>query len=94
MARENWFYGVRGIHFIWHGEYSDPEVMWHNHYFDYFDLEDTLWCIYREECEREGKLPDANAFPEWVRAHVATARDILQNILDARKEAKKLKNCA
>lgn len=92
--KNSFFYGIRGIHFIWHGAYSDPEIIWHNHSFNYYDLEDTLWCIYREECEEIGANADSDAFPAWVKDHAATARDVLQNILDARKETRQLRSCA
>ena len=26
---KQYFYGIRGIEFIWHGEWSDPELIWH-----------------------------------------------------------------
>ena len=38
----DWFYGIQGIEFIWHGEQSDPEVAYNGKIYNYFDLEDML----------------------------------------------------
>lgn len=92
--KNSFFYGIRGIYFIWHGAYSDPEITWHKHAFNYYDLEDTLWCVYREQCEDNGTKADTDAFPAWVRTHASMAREILKNILDARKENRRLRSCA
>lgn len=88
-TKKKYFYGIRGIQFIWHGEWSDPELIWHKQSFNYFDLEDPLWSMYNEECEENGTHPSEDDFCEWVRANAYIAREILQNIIDARKEEKR-----
>lgn len=60
------FYGVPGIKFIWHGEWSDPEVEYKGIRFDYYDLEDPLWDEYKSEMEEEGKKADMSEFDDWV----------------------------
>ena len=85
------FYEIRGIKFIWHGSWSDPELIWHRQSFNYYDLEDTLWSYYREECAETGKQESEEGFANWVRANAPLAREILQNIVDARKEEKRRK---
>lgn len=86
---KKYFYGIRGIEFIWHGAWSDPELIWHGRSFNYYDLEDTLWSMYREECEEAGKKENEDDFAKWVKANAYLSREILQNILDARKEEKR-----
>ena len=54
-SQKRWFYGIRGIEFVWHGTQSDPELIWHKRSFNYYDLENTLWSYYREECSENGK---------------------------------------
>lgn len=87
--QKKWFYGIYGMEFIWHNEWCDPEVIWHRHRFNYFDIEDPLWDYYREECEEKGMSADVDAFDGWVKAHAYLAREFCQNLIDAEKEAKR-----
>jgi hypothetical protein len=73
--KKSYFYGIYGIRFIWHGEWSDPEIIWHGKSFNYYDLENTLWSYYQEE---QNPLD----FEIWVKKNAALAREILQNLLD------------
>lgn len=54
--------GVPGTTFIWHGEWSDPEVIYKGQSFNETDLEDYLWAEYKELCDCDGKkaLNDAD----------------------------------
>ena len=85
------FYGIRGIRFIWHGAWSDPELIWHRQSFNYYDLEDTLWSYYRDECDEKEKQVSEDDFVCWIQENAPLAREILQNIVDARKEEKRRK---
>lgn len=73
--KKSYFYGIYGIRFIWHGEWSDPEIIWHGKSFNYYDLENTLYSYYQEE---QNPLD----FEIWVKKNAALAREILQNLLD------------
>lgn len=76
---KSYFYGIYGIRFIWHGPWSDPELIWHNKSFNYYDLEDALYSNY-QECALNGeKVPD---FEIWVKNNAYLARCYLQNLLD------------
>lgn len=82
---DNWFYGIYGIRFIWHGAWSDPELVWHKKSFNYYDLENTLWSMYQEECKENGVASGEDDFSKWVKANPRLSREILQNIVDIRK---------
>ena len=86
---DGFFYGIKGIKFVWHGAWSDPELIWHKQSFNYYDLEDALWCEYRDECEGLGREENEDDFAKWVKANAYLSREILQNILDARNEEKR-----
>ena len=60
------FYGIRGLIFIWHGEWSDPEVYdaTSGLVFNSFDLEYPLWDDYRNE---GGDTEDLDAFDNYVK---------------------------
>lgn len=60
-STDSW-HGVEGSTFVWHGEWSDPEI-----YFDYdgeqyvfngSEMEDILWSYFKEYCEENGLNPD------------------------------------
>jgi hypothetical protein len=79
-----WFYGIYGIEYIPHGEWSDPELIWHNKSFNYFDVENALWSYYREEYAENGAPVDENVFSAWVKRNAYLAREILQNLLECK----------
>lgn len=79
-----WFYGIYGIEIIWHGAWSDPELVWHKKSFNYYDLENTLWSYYKEE-RNELNIPIIeNDFDKWVKKNAYLAREILQNLLECK----------
>lgn len=79
---KQYFYGIRGIKFIWHGEWADPELIWHGKSFSYYDVEMPLWEAYREECSEQGTRPDENVFETWVKKNAYLAREYLQALLE------------
>lgn len=76
---KKYFYGIRGIEFIYHGEWSDPELIWHKKSFNYFDLENALFDCYKDE---NGDAAPVDNFPAWVKKNANLARDFLQNLLE------------
>ena len=54
------WYGIEDIGFIWHGEWSDPEIEYKGKRINATIVEDTMWERYREECEELGI--DTNLF--------------------------------
>ena len=55
------YHGIPGTRFIWHGEWSDPEVEYQGKLYNGNSLEDTLWSI-QTECEENGKEPSEEEF--------------------------------
>lgn len=85
-ANKKWFYGIYGIEFVYHGDWSDPEIIWHGKSFDYFDVENPMWEVFSEECE-EKLVPVSDRedmFPGWVKSHASLAREYLQNLMDCK----------
>lgn len=78
----NYFYGIYGIRFISHGAWSDPELVWHGKSFNYYDVENSLWELFREDCKQENKPVDENIFPAWVKKNAYLSREILQNLME------------
>lgn len=77
--------GIPDIIILWHGEWADPEICWNGLTCDYYELDESLWESYAEEC-RENDVPaDVDRFPAWVKENAGLAMEFLRNI--AREEA-------
>lgn len=62
----NTWYGTKNIEFIWHGEWSDPELSYDGHFIDYWSIEDFV-C---NEMKEEGlDYNDDDLFKKYVREH-------------------------
>ena len=59
--------GVPGSVYIWHGEWSDPEVLWDGVELNANDIEESLWYSYEEYCDENGEKPTEDGFDEWVK---------------------------
>ena len=79
------FYGIEGVKFIGHGEWSDPEVEYAGARFNYYDLESPLFEEYSEKCKEEGKDPDAD-FASGFSDYLAENTDKVYEQLDYLKE--------
>ena len=79
-----WFYGIYGIELVPHGSWSDPELIWHGHSFNYYDVETPLWHNYKEDCEECGTQTNESDFETWVKKNAYLAREYLQNLLDCK----------
>lgn len=70
-TRNNYFYGIYGIRFINRGDWNDPEIIWHNRTYNYYDLEESLLSAYNDNLQ---ELP----FEKWVSKNAYLSRNILQ----------------
>lgn len=70
--------GVPGTIFIWHGEWSDPEIWYKGCELNANDVEDGLWSMYKEDCEEEGLKPSDDGFDEWCESN----RSLIESELD------------
>lgn len=59
----NW-YGIENIGFIWHNEWTDPEIEYKGKCCSCYIVEDTMWERYREE---NGKYADEELFGQYMR---------------------------
>lgn len=50
MEKKTYWRGVEGVTMIWHGEWSDPELEYDGKVANYWDVENTMWERYKEEC--------------------------------------------
>jgi hypothetical protein len=76
---KSYFYGIYGIEFIYHGQWSDPELIWLGKSFNYYDLENALYADYQEDAHNGENAPD---FEIWVKNNAYLARYYLQSLLE------------
>ena len=64
---EETYRGVPGSKFIWHGEWSDPEVLWKGISLNVNDIEDELWYSYKDDCTENNIKPTEDDFENWLK---------------------------
>lgn len=66
---QNTFRGVKGSIIIDHGDWADPEIWYDGKTFNYWDIENTLYGYYVNDCEERGEKATEEGFdnlpPEW-----------------------------
>ena len=75
---------VPGVYFIWHGSWSDPEVMYEDKLFNLpMDVETPLWSYYEEYCEENGLEAIEENFADYVGNNPDDVYEILNNLIEA-----------
>lgn len=66
---EETYHGIPGTVFISHGGWADPEIWYDGEELNANVVEDTLWSMYEEECEEDGREPSEEEYDnlptEW-----------------------------
>ena len=63
-AQKPFWYGIPNVQFIYHGEWSDPEIYYRGQYYNATVVEDELYAIWRDQIEYDETRYD---FDEWMR---------------------------
>ena len=74
------FYGISKVKFLYHGQWADPEIIYKNHSFNYYDLEGALWDYFLEEkgiTQNQDKYKDD--FKQWVFDNQQEAHNLLDD---------------
>ena len=69
MQKYSYFYGIKGVRFIWHGTNSDPELSYKGIVLNYFFVEDYFWEYCKEVHPGLSHEELDNIFPSWIRLH-------------------------
>ena len=82
---EETYRGVPNSIFIWHGEWSDPEVLYKGISLNVNDIEDGLWYSYKDTCEENNTKPTEEDFEDWLNEIgteyiVSTLNDIAESM--------------
>ena len=71
------WYGIEGIHLIWHGEWSDPELLYKGKLFNYWDIDEGMYSIFQEETG----LNDTDEYNEWMTNNKETVINYLDDVI-------------
>ena len=75
--------GTKKIDFVWHGEWSDPELGFDGSYIDYWSIED--FCC--SEMKEQGlDYNNDDVFAEWVRKNEDLICDTIVEFSESCKE--------
>ena len=77
--------GVPKSIYIWHGEWSDPEIFYQGKLLNANDIEDALWDQYQEECKEDGVEPNDDSYEKWADER---AQDYLDDVIFGMTESK------
>lgn len=75
----NW-YGIQDIGFIWHGEWSDPEIEYKGRRINCYIVEDTMWERFRDDYEGNGKNADdyIEEFAEYMNKYADDVYELIE----------------
>ena len=74
--------GIRGFRFVWHGEWSDPEVVWHGRAMNMYSIEEPMWADFCEAADENGWEPTEENFEKFCRKETWRLREYAQAVID------------
>lgn len=76
------WYGIKGVGFIYHNSWSDPDIEYKGNQMNCVPIEDAMWDKFREEYEYQGKNPDdyVEEFGSYMQEH----SDEVYNLIEKR----------
>lgn len=74
--------GIRGFYFVWHGEWSDAEIVWHGYAMNIHAVEDPMWADYCEHCNENGLEQTEDGFVDFCKKETWRMRDYAHNAID------------
>ena len=73
------FYGLPDVEFTVPNDTDDPTIFYNGKYYNYYDIEDTLWSFFREYCEETGVIQDEDMFEQWIAENPDYVYEVLEN---------------
>lgn len=79
--------GIDGIKFIWHGEWSDPEIEYKGKRCNVHDIEDSMWAMYRETYpepdykDRQVYTAYEDYFSTYMQENADMVRELCEEVL-------------
>ena len=82
---KEWYCGIEGVSFIWHGAWSDPEIGYKGYAFNEPTYTDGLYSMFYEETGRD----DTDEFVIWLKSNSYLLTEMLDEVIESyeREEA-------
>lgn len=75
------WYGIKGIKFIWHGEWSDPGIKYKGKEINSYIVEDTMWERWIHDDDDNlipGRESDLNGFEQFMRDNADEVKELCE----------------
>lgn len=73
--------GIYGFRFVYHGDWADPEIVWHGHSMNIHEIEDPMWGDFCEKCDELGIERSEENFVEFCKKERWRMREYAQNAI-------------
>ena len=77
----NWC-GLQDVGFIFHNEWSDPELEYEGKRINANEIEDSVWSTYEEFCEENKSDVSEQGFVEYVKENQDEVYELLNNAIE------------
>lgn len=74
--------GIYGFRFIYHGDWADPEIVWHGYAMSTWYVEEPMWECYCEMCNEQGLEQTDEGFVAYCKKNVEQLRDYAQAAIE------------
>ena len=67
-ARDYW-HGIRGARFVYHGDWGDPEIIYKGTSLDYYDVDEAAYDVYKDEHPRPADVSEdeyVGEYEKWL----------------------------
>lgn len=78
---QKWYCGIEGVTFIWHGDWSDPELGYKGYAINEPSATDGLYEEYCEETEHD----DIDEFGKWLQENKEMLFEVLDHLIEEGK---------
>ena len=74
--------GIYGFRFVYHGDWADPEIVWHGYAMNICEIEDPMWALFCEVCDETGIEQSDENFMAFCKKEVWRMREYAQMAID------------
>lgn len=82
-----YFLGIKGIEFIWRGEWSDPLIRYKRHTFNAWDVQEGVESMYDDYVQEGYIKPVKGGWREWGAKNPKSVKALLDDYIWAAKES-------
>lgn len=75
--QKKWYCGIEGVTFIWHGDWSDPELGYNGYAINEPTATDGLYAIFHDETGKD----DTDSFAEWLKGNKELFFETLDSLI-------------